>query len=174
MTAVLQGEQVMVEAILALCQQVQLERQLQVIQIILEATEAGEEPQRTRSRTGDSGHKRELGSITIMALDYGPCLSDLRGIRILRVIEAIWQQGPALLVFLVFGIMVFCAVEQAIGAAIVIFYGLLYFIIFATRRPLVKAVIITLMLTSALQAFREQYKAGWHPNAVTSAHQVSK
>jgi hypothetical protein len=109
-----------------------------------------------------------------MALDYGPCLSDLRGIRILRVVEAVWLEGPALLVFLVFGIMVFCAVEQAIGAAIVIFYGLLYFIIFATRRPLVKAVIIILMLTSALQAFREQYKMGWHPNAVTSAHQVSK
>ncbi len=51
-----------------------------------------------------------------MALDYGPCLSDLRGIRILRVLEAIWLQGPALLVFSVFGIMVFCAVEQAIGA----------------------------------------------------------
>ncbi len=43
MTTVLQGEQVMVEAILALCQQVQLERQLQVTQIILEATKAGEE-----------------------------------------------------------------------------------------------------------------------------------
>jgi hypothetical protein len=27
-----------------------------------------------------------------------------------------------------------------------------------------------LMLTSALQAFREHYKAGWHPHAVTSAH----
>ncbi len=41
-------------------------------------------------------------------------------------------------------------------------------------RPLVKAVIIILKLTSALQAFREQSKAGWHPNAVTSVHQVSK
>jgi hypothetical protein len=109
-----------------------------------------------------------------MALDSGPCLSDLSGIRILRVAEAVWLEGPALLVFLVFGIMVLCAVERAIDAAIVIFYGLLYFIIFATRRPLVKAVIIILMLTSALQAFREQYKAGWHPNAVTSAHQVSR
>ncbi len=42
-TTVLQGQQVIVEAILALCQQVQLERQLQVTQIILEATKAGEE-----------------------------------------------------------------------------------------------------------------------------------
>jgi flagellar biosynthesis/type III secretory pathway protein FliH len=42
-TTVLQGQQVMVEAILALCQQVQLQRQLQVMQIVLEATKAGEE-----------------------------------------------------------------------------------------------------------------------------------
>ena len=42
-TTVLQGQQVIVEAILALCQQVQLERQLQVTQIVLEATKAGEE-----------------------------------------------------------------------------------------------------------------------------------
>lgn len=42
-TTVLQGQQVIVEAILALCQQVQLELQLQVTQIILEATKAGEE-----------------------------------------------------------------------------------------------------------------------------------
>ncbi len=39
----LQGEQLIVEAILALCQQVQLERQLLVTQITLEATKAGEE-----------------------------------------------------------------------------------------------------------------------------------
>ncbi len=42
-TTVLQGEQLIVEAILALCQQVQLERQLLVTQITLEATKAGEE-----------------------------------------------------------------------------------------------------------------------------------
>jgi len=40
---VLQGQQLIVEAILALCQQVQLERQLLVTQITLEATKAGEE-----------------------------------------------------------------------------------------------------------------------------------
>ena len=104
-----------------------------------------------------------------MALDSGPFLSDLPGIRILRIVEAIWLQGPAVLVFIVFGLMVFCAIEQAIGAAIVIFYALLYFIIFASQRPLTKALIIILMLTSALQAFREEHKPGWHPNVMTSA-----
>jgi len=50
-TTVLQGQQVIVEAILALCQQVQLERQLQVTQIILESTKAGEElNERTRQQ----------------------------------------------------------------------------------------------------------------------------
>jgi hypothetical protein len=43
LTTVLQGQQLIVEAILALCQQVQLERQLQVTQVILEATRSGEE-----------------------------------------------------------------------------------------------------------------------------------
>jgi hypothetical protein len=42
-TTVLQGQQLIVEAILALCQQVQLERQLLITQITLEATKAGEE-----------------------------------------------------------------------------------------------------------------------------------
>ena len=42
-TTVLQGQQLIVEAILALCQQVQLERQLLVTQITLQATKAGEE-----------------------------------------------------------------------------------------------------------------------------------
>jgi hypothetical protein len=42
-TTVLQGQQLIVEAILALCQQVQLERQLLVTQITLEATKAGEQ-----------------------------------------------------------------------------------------------------------------------------------
>jgi hypothetical protein len=43
MTTVLQGQQLIVEAILALCQQIQLERELLVTQITLEATKAGEE-----------------------------------------------------------------------------------------------------------------------------------
>jgi hypothetical protein len=42
-TTVLQGQQLIVETMLALCQQVQLERQLLATQITLEATNAGEE-----------------------------------------------------------------------------------------------------------------------------------
>jgi hypothetical protein len=61
MSTVLQGQQLIVEAILALCQQIQLERQLLVTQITLEATKAGEElneraqQQATLAQSNNSG-----------------------------------------------------------------------------------------------------------------------
>ena len=60
-TTVLQGQQMIVEAILALCQQVQLERQLLVTQVTLEATKAGEEAQRASQQQATLAQSNNLG-----------------------------------------------------------------------------------------------------------------
>jgi hypothetical protein len=100
-----------------------------------------------------------------MALDYGPCLSDLRGIRILRVAEAIWLEGPALFVFIVIGLLIWSIIGKSIAGTAVTFYTLLYFVIFAPRRTVLKTLII-IMLISTLQATFQ--KTTWHPSDVTS------
>jgi hypothetical protein len=60
-TTVLQGQQLIVEAILALCQQVQLERQLLVTHITLEATKAGEELNERAQRQATIATSDNLG-----------------------------------------------------------------------------------------------------------------
>jgi hypothetical protein len=104
-----------------------------------------------------------------MALDYGPCLSDLRGIRILRVVEAIWLEGPALLVFIVIGFLIWSIIGKSIAGTAVTFYTLVYFVIFAPRRTVLKTLIIIVLISTVQAAFQ---KTAWHPN-FTSA-QVSK
>ena len=99
-----------------------------------------------------------------MALDSGPCLSDLPGIRLLRAIEAVWLEGPVIYIFVVFLIMLGCFAYHLIAGLIVIFYSGLYFVIFATRRPFAKALIIFFILTTAVQAFLEVEKPAWRPN----------
>jgi len=99
-----------------------------------------------------------------MAIDSGPCLSDLPGIPLLRAIETVWLEGPALYVFVMFGIMMFCATEEAIGAAVLCFYALLYFVVFATRRSLTKALLVTLIVMSAAQALHEAPSTRWFPS----------
>ncbi len=61
MTTVLQGQQLIVEAILALCQQLQLERQLLVTQITLEATKAGEELNERAQQQATLAQSNNLG-----------------------------------------------------------------------------------------------------------------
>jgi hypothetical protein len=98
-----------------------------------------------------------------MALDSGPFLSDLPGIPTLRAIEAFWLEGSVLFVVIAFGVMLVCIAQHAMGAAIVIAYALFYFVVFATRRPFVKALVIIMLITAA-QACLEQQQRGWHPS----------
>ncbi len=98
-----------------------------------------------------------------MALDSGPCLSDLPGIPFLRAIEAFWLEGSVLFVVIAFAVMLVCIAHHATGAAIVISYALFYFLVFATRRPFVKTLIIIMLITAA-QAYLEQQRPGWHPS----------
>ena len=105
-----------------------------------------------------------------MALDYGPCLSDLRGIRILRVAEAVWLEGPTLLVFIAIGLLIWSIIGKSVAGTAVTFYTLLYFVIFAPRRTVLKTLIIIMLISTVQAAFQ---KTTWHPTQVTSA-QVSK
>src|SRR5260370_34291266 len=98
-----------------------------------------------------------------MALDSGPCLSDLPGIPFLRAIEAFWLEGSVLFVVIAFAVMLVCIAHQAMGAAIVISYALFYFLVFATRRPFVKALLIVMLITAA-PACLEQRLPGMHPS----------
>ena len=102
-----------------------------------------------------------------MALDSGPLLSELPGLPILRGIEAFWLSAPVLLIFVVTGAMLLCIVQHAMSVAILIFYALLYFVIFAPRRPFVKFLIV-IILIGTVQAFLEQEHPGWHPSDVLS------
>jgi hypothetical protein len=102
-----------------------------------------------------------------MALDSGPCLSDLPGIPFLRAIEAFWLSAPVLLIFVVTGAMLLCIVQHTMSVAIVIFYALLYFVIFAPRRTFVKLLIVVILI-GTVQAFLEQEHPGWHPSDVLS------
>jgi hypothetical protein len=102
-----------------------------------------------------------------MALDNGPLLSELPGFAVLRGIETFWVSAPVLLIFVVIGAMLLCIVQHAISVAIVIFYALLYFVIFAPRRPFLKLLIV-IILIGTVQAFFEQEHSGWHPSEVMS------
>ena len=104
-----------------------------------------------------------------MAIDSGPCLSDLPGIPLLRAIETVWLEGPVIYVFVVFLIMLGCLAEHLIAAVIVIFYSGIYFVVFATRRPIAKALIIFFILTTAVQAFVEERQPTWLPSFTHSA-----
>ena len=68
-----------------------------------------------------------------------------------------------LFVVIAFAVMLACIAHQAVGAATVISYALFYFLVFATRGPLVKALVIIMLITAA-QACLEQRRPGWHPS----------
>jgi len=63
--------------------------------------------------------------------------------------------------------MLLCIVQHAMSVAILMFYALLYFVIFAPRRPFVKFLIVIILIGS-VQAFLEQEHPGWHPSDVLS------
>lgn len=98
-----------------------------------------------------------------MSLNSGPIFSELPGFPILRGIEAFWLCAPVLLILVVIGAMLLCIVQHALGVAISIFYALLYFVIFAPRRPLLK-ILILIILIGSVQAFLQQDHPQWHPS----------
>jgi hypothetical protein len=106
-----------------------------------------------------------------MVLDGGRCLPNVPGNWFLRHIEGLWLNAGFFLILGTVLLVGLCYAEKQTTGVIVIFYALLYFVIFGSKRTFVKVFIIWFLLAAALEIYLEQRHSGWYPTLnITRAH----